>query len=71
MLKTYEGSFNLLNIDPGFIDPIKYNFLLQNNSAVLNKGRDLSADPAFNLFLNKDLNNRPRTFPSELEVLPA
>jgi hypothetical protein len=66
MLKTYEGSFNLLNIDPGFIDPIKYNFLLQNNSAVLNKGRDLSADPAFNLFLNKDLNNGPRTFPSEL-----
>lgn len=66
MLKTYEGNSNLLNIDPGFVDPLKYNFMLQNNSAVLNKGRDLSADPAYDLFLNKDLNYRPRTFPSEL-----
>jgi hypothetical protein len=66
MLKIYEGNSNLLNIDPGFVDALKYNFMLHNNSAVLNKGRDLNADPAFSLFLNKDLNNRPRTFPSEL-----
>ncbi|NRF39231.1 hypothetical protein [Pedobacter foliorum] len=38
LLKTYEGNFNLLNIDPGFIDPIKYNFILQDNSPLKNKG---------------------------------
>ncbi|ETZ24606.1 hypothetical protein [Pedobacter sp. V48] len=66
MFKTYQGNSNLLNIDPSFVDPLRYNFMLQNNSAVLNKGRNLSADPAFDLFLNKDLNNLPRIFPSEL-----
>lgn len=38
LLKTYEGNFNLLNIDPGFTDPIKYNFMLQDNSPLKNKG---------------------------------
>lgn len=38
MLKTYEGNFNLLNIDPGFIDPIRFNFMLQDNSPLKNKG---------------------------------
>jgi hypothetical protein len=66
LLKTYEGNFNLLNIDPRFTDPVKYNFMLQNNSPALNKGSDLSADPAFNSFLSKDLNNQTRTFPSDL-----
>lgn len=65
MLKTYEGNSNLLNTDPGFIEPLKDNFMLKNNSSVINKGRDLSADPAFGISLNKDLNNQPRVFPSE------
>ena len=66
LLKTYEGNFNLLNIDPVFIDPLSNNFMLQDNSPVINKGYDLSADPAFGIFLNKDLNNESRAFPSEL-----
>lgn len=66
MLKTYEGNFNLLNIDPRFTDPVKSNFILQDNSPVLNKGRNLSADPSFDPVLNKDLNNRFRVFPSDL-----
>lgn len=66
LLKTYEGNSNLLNTDPGFTDPIRYNFMLQNNSPLLNKGADLSSDPAFGIYLNKDLNNEFRIFPSEL-----
>lgn len=66
MLKIYEGNFNLLNVDPHFANPLKNNFMLLDNSPLLNKGRDLSADPSFDPVLNKDLNNIFRIFPSDL-----
>ncbi|MEJ5994804.1 hypothetical protein WG904_10285 [Pedobacter sp. Du54] len=66
LLKTNENSYatngNLLNVDPAFIG----NFSLSKNSPALNKGFDLSTDTYFNLFLEKDLRNNTRIFPSEL-----
>lgn len=65
-LQTYSGNDNLLNTDPGFISPVRYEFGLLNNSAALKKGADLTADTYFNLYLNKDLNGLLRNQPATL-----
>ncbi|MBC7913017.1 MAG: hypothetical protein H7Y07_02745 [Pyrinomonadaceae bacterium] len=57
---------NLINADPLFKNTKNYDFLLKPGSPALNKGADLSADPGFNLWLNKDLKGRQRLFPSDL-----
>lgn len=57
---------NILNSDPGFVQPAEGNFRLSKTSIALNKGLNLSQDAYFDRFLNKDLNNKTRLFPSEL-----
>lgn len=62
----YGTTGNLVNIEPGFINPFNGNFRLQKNSQTLNKGVNLSADPYFSTFLATDLKNNERLFPSDL-----
>ncbi|WP_316790951.1 hypothetical protein [Pedobacter frigoris] len=65
-LQTYSGNDNQLDTDPGFVNSGKFEFGLLNNSAALKKGADLTADPYFNLYLNKDLNGLLRNQPPTL-----
>ncbi|MGA9648633.1 hypothetical protein [Pedobacter sp.] len=62
----YNNNGNMINIDPLFASSSQGNFALLNNSPALKKGLDLSADVYFNLYLNHDLNNIIRIFPSSL-----
>ncbi|GAA3983094.1 hypothetical protein GCM10022246_38760 [Pedobacter ginsengiterrae] len=62
----YNNNGNMINIDPLFASSSQGNFALLNNSPALKKGLDLSADVYFNLYLNHDLNNITRIFPSSL-----
>lgn len=64
--KNYNNNANILNMDPSFINEDKANFRLNKLSLANNKGTSLSTDPYFNTYLNKDLNNKSRIFPSEL-----
>lgn len=57
---------NLMNVNPSFLNTENYNFGLSNNSAVAKKGINLTADSYFSSFLNKDLKNNSRVFPSAL-----
>ena len=57
---------NLMNVDPLFLNTETYNFKLGNNSSMAKKGISLSADTYFSSFLNKDLKNNSRIFPSTL-----
>jgi len=63
---NYNTNGNILNIDPLFASTKLNNFELSNSSPALKKGVNLSADPYFNLYLNKDLKNKTRVFPSSL-----
>ena len=62
----YNNNGNMINIDPLFASSSQGNFALLSNSPALKKGLDLSADVYFNLYLNHDLNNITRIFPSSL-----
>lgn len=62
----HNNNGNMINIDPLFASSSQGNFELLNNSPALKKGLDLSADVYFNLYLNHDLNNITRIFPSSL-----
>lgn len=64
LLQNFDDQLNQLNVDPFFINPNIWNFELEEGSAALNTGADLSMDPNLNL-LSRDLNNIPRSFPSE------
>lgn len=64
-LQTYSN-MNYLNTDPKFIDVSVNNFKLQNSSPALNKGLSLVSDNYYGDFLNKDIMNSSRLFPSEL-----
>jgi len=66
VVTTYNTNGNILNADPSFINPEKGNFKLNAISPANNKGFNLSADTYFASYLNKDLNNKSRIFPSEL-----
>lgn len=55
---------NLMNVDPSFLNAENYNFGLSKNSAMAKKGINLTADAYFSTFLNKDLKNNNRIFPS-------
>ncbi len=65
-LQTYAGNGNLLNIDPLFSNPGKYEFRLSAPSLAIKKGLNLSEDPYFPLFLSKDFNDVVRTLPATL-----
>jgi hypothetical protein len=60
------GTTNFYNLDPLFLNPRRENYLLPSNSSAHNKGQDLSTNPYFNSYLNKDLNGTTRLFPSTL-----
>jgi hypothetical protein len=63
---TYDLNGNISNADPSFVNTEKGNFKLNATSPAKNKGYNLSADAYFGSYLNKDLNNKTRIFPSEL-----
>ncbi|MDQ1141190.1 hypothetical protein [Pedobacter agri] len=63
---TFSNNDNLINSDPGFINTTLGNFELTNSSSALKKGYNLSNDLYFNDYLNHDLKNDPRFFPSTL-----
>lgn len=60
------GNTNLYNQDPLFLDARKEIYRLPNNSPAAALGQDLSTNPYFNTYLNKDLLGKNRTFPSTL-----
>jgi hypothetical protein len=60
------GTTNFYNLDPLFLNPRRENYLLPSNSSAHDKGQDLSTNPYFNSYLNKDLNGTTRLFPSTL-----
>jgi len=65
----YLNNSNILNQDPNFIAQTLENFELKNNSVALKKGLNLNNDVYFNEYLNRDLKNRIRRFPSSLGCL--
>ncbi|WP_316802116.1 hypothetical protein [Pedobacter nototheniae] len=62
----YNTNGNILNADPIFIASGSGNFQLSNASPALKKGLNLTSDSYFNLYLNKDLKDKTRIFPSAL-----
>ena len=70
LLKTlstnYNAGGNIINTDPQFVDPLKFNFNLNKASVAQNKGLDLSSNLYFNEILKKDLSGKNRIFPYEL-----
>lgn len=70
LIKTTNTSYNIngniINVDPLFSSSSQENFILSNNSPAVNRGVDLTNDVYFILYLNKDLSNKMRIFPSSL-----
>lgn len=69
LLKTdrnLNSGNNILNQDPLFEDAKKEIFKLVTNSAANNVGSDLTSNPYFTDYINKDLKGNSRTFPSDL-----
>lgn len=60
------GSTNIYNSDPFFINTRMENYELVSNSPAHDKGKDLSTNPYFITFLNKDFLQKNRVFPSTL-----
>ncbi|GGH14630.1 hypothetical protein [Pedobacter zeae] len=63
---TYSSNGNILNIDPSFINRETENFELSANSPARKKGVDLSNDPYFTGYLNRDIKGITRISPSTL-----
>lgn len=63
---AYNTNGNILNIDPSFKNKELENFELPANSAARNKGADLSTDPYFADYLDKDIKENKRIYPSTL-----
>ncbi|MFC5283114.1 hypothetical protein [Pedobacter alpinus] len=60
------GSTNIYNTDPFFLNTRRENYELVSNSPAHDKGKDLSNNPYFTTFLNKDFLQKDRVFPSSL-----
>lgn len=63
---SYANNGNILNLDPGFISPGLENFELLATSPAIKKGLNLSSDVFFSNYLNRDLKNTLRAFPSSM-----
>ncbi|MCZ4242898.1 hypothetical protein [Pedobacter punctiformis] len=63
---SYNTNANILNADPLFISTAANDFQLSSASPALKKGVNLASDAYFSLYLNKDLKNKARIFPSSL-----
>nr|WP_199156627.1 hypothetical protein [Pedobacter sp. ASV2] len=70
LIKTSTTNFgsnaNILNNDPLFVNPKNNNFQLSNSSPASKKGINLTSDSYFNLYLNNDILDKARIFPSSL-----
>ena len=69
LIRTTDNTLtsnNFLNTDPGFLNPRQGNYQLSDGSFALDKGTDLSGDVYFSTFLQKDIKENLRLFPSEL-----
>lgn len=70
ILKTTNSGFssngNLINQNPQFIRPDRGNFQLNTNSIARQKGSNISGNSKFSPFMNKDLKEKERFFPSSL-----
>ncbi|WP_017257236.1 hypothetical protein [Pedobacter arcticus] len=64
--KQELGASNFYNDDPFFINTRKENYQLVSNSPANDKGKDLSAHTYFTTYLNKDILQKARVFPSTL-----
>lgn len=60
------GASNSYTIDPLFSNTRKENYQLVSNSPAHDSGKDLSANAYFSTYLNKDLLQKIRVFPSSL-----
>lgn len=63
---SYNNNGNILNTDPLFVDKAMENFEVQSSSQAVKKGKDLSNDTYFGNYLNKDIKENSRFFPSTL-----
>jgi hypothetical protein len=63
---SYNNNGNILNTDPLFIDKDLQNFKVSANSTTRKKGYDLSTDPYYINYLNKDIIGNDRISPSTL-----
>lgn len=63
---SYNTNGNIINIDPLFASSLAENFMIFDASPAVKKGVNLTGDVYFNQYLNKDLQNKPRIFPSSL-----
>ncbi len=62
----YGTNGNILNIDPSFINKDMEDFEVSATSSARKKGADLSTDPYFADYLNKDIKDNARISPSTL-----
>lgn len=63
---SYSSNGNILNIDPSFINKEMENFEVSADSPARKKGADLSSDPYFTGYLDKDRKGNTRISPSTL-----
>lgn len=69
LIKTTSTNYNtgnFINTEPLFTSSKLENFMLSSASPALKKGLNLNGDAFFNSYLNKDLKNKARIFPSSL-----
>ncbi|MGM9476192.1 hypothetical protein ACS5PU_07170 [Pedobacter sp. GSP4] len=62
----YGVNNNILNADPLFINKAEEKFELSAGSPAIKKGYDLTSDPYFSNYLNKDAKGNARISPSNL-----
>ncbi|HET8828671.1 MAG TPA: hypothetical protein VFM79_04985 [Pelobium sp.] len=60
------GTSNFYNTDPFFINTRRENYQLVSNSPAHDSGKDLTTNPYFLGYLNKDFLEKARVFPSTL-----
>ena len=60
------GNSNIYNQDPLFLNTRRENYKLASNSVALGKGKDLTSNIYYNIYLSKDLEQKNRIFPSTL-----
>jgi len=63
---NYANHGNKLNVEPLFVSAKNRNFKLLTGSPAKNAGINLTSDVYFGSYLDKDLQNKPRAFPSSL-----
>lgn len=60
------GNSNIYNQDPLFLNTRRENYKLGSNSAALGKGKSLTSNIYYNIYLSKDITQKIRNFPAAL-----